>query len=317
MILSPIELDILKGMLVEKEEKPKSRNKCADFTGTIEMFTEAVNAVSPINHKLEANSSHLKTPKFTRKDETRYELEIELKRESTTKELISGTTHRSGLLVVNIEDNKVNVKAEYTSKETKNYLLNVMEGLNYQLLKQGCIKQNLKGIKFSDFLSNQKRSEFLTSFKDVDYSSKFFKGQIVNIKFKPDENVKVLPPSLEDYRGIVRNLDINGSTLERLSLVLDEKNQNCILLSRVKLFYNFDLEGNQGKCIASISFPSTLNGKEVDTSNELEVSVEVLKDKASKLNWGIPRLQKRISRELDKIVVNKYYSKYSIEPATV
>jgi len=56
------------------------------------------------------------------------------------------------------------------SVETKDFLDKVVENLNYQLQQYSCIKQNLRGIKFSDFSSNQKRTEFLTSFKEMNYS---------------------------------------------------------------------------------------------------------------------------------------------------
>ena len=200
MILSPLESDILKGMLIEKEEKPKWQNKSAPFIGDTTKLKQAIREIKPLEINLKLNCEHEKVPRFEKKDDTRYELSIELKRVNSTKELISGTTHRSGLLVVSIENGKINVKTEYTSAETKDYLNKLCERLNYQLLQNNCIKQELRGVKFSDFDSNEKRVEFLTSFKDVGYSTNFSEGSITNIKFKPDETIQNLPSSLSQYK---------------------------------------------------------------------------------------------------------------------
>lgn len=313
MILSPVELDILKGMLIEKEEKPKSQNKSALFIGDTEKLKQAIKSITPSDIRLKLNCEHEKVPRFEKKDDARYELSIELKRVNSTKELISGTTHRSGLLVVSIENGKVNVKTEYTSSETKDYLDKLCERLNYQLKQHDCIKQELRGIKFSDFASNDKRVEFLTSFKDIGYTTNFFNGSITNIKFKPDETIKDLPTSLSQYKDRVKNLNINGNLLEQLPLILEPDNKRCIYLTRVSILYNFDIEGNQGKCFATIYFPSVLNGKKLDPTRELEVIVEVVRDRKSNIVWGLDRLQKRLARELHRIVVNKYYSQYSPE----
>lgn len=312
MLLSPNELDYLKGLLINKEEKPKATNKTAPFIGTPERLREVTLSVDPNSVSLKGNCKHLKQPSFVPKGDNRYELEINIERTNTTKDLISGKTHHEGRLTVLLDKGKVNVKVEYTSSETKKYLEDLASNLNYKLKEEGCISMDLKGIKFRDFKSNLDRVDFLTGFRNIDVTGILFNGEVVNIKFKPDETLKSIPSDLEPYRDKVRNLDINGSLLEELPHIEEPSYKNAILLSRIKIRYRFDVDGNRGECIASISFPSTLNGKEVDDSTELVVSVEVLKTRDSHIVTNTGRLQNRLSRVLDQVVQSKYFSIYDV-----
>jgi hypothetical protein len=310
MLLSPHELDYLKGLLINKEEKPKAINKTAPFIGTPDKLKEVALNLDPESASLKGNCEHLKKPSFIPKGDNRYELEINIERTNTTKDLITGKTRHEGRLTVSLTKGKVNVKVEYTSSETKKYLDELASNLNYRLKEEGCISKDLKGIKFCDFKSNQDRVDFMTGFKDIDVTGKFFEGEVVNIKFKPDESLKSIPDDLESYRNRVRNLDINGSLLEELPHIEEPAYKNAILLSRIKIRYKFEIDGNKGACIASISFPSTLNGKNVDKNTDLVVSVEILKTKDNHIITNIGRLQNRLSRVLDQVVQSKYFSVY-------
>ncbi|MCB0651502.1 MAG: hypothetical protein KDC85_09530 [Saprospiraceae bacterium] len=313
MLLSPNELDYLKGLLIDKEEKPKAINKTAPFIGTEKKLREVVLALDPKIVPLSGNCKHLKQPTFIPKGDNRYELEINIERTNTTKDLISGKTRHEGRLTISLINDKLNVKEEYTSTDTKKYLDQLSSSLNFKLKKEGCIIVDLKGIKFRDFKSNLDRVEFMTGFINIDITDTFFEGQVVNIKFKPDESLKVIPADLEPYRNKVRNLDINGSLLEELPHIEKDSYKNAILLSRIKIRYNFQIDGNKGACIASINFPSTLNGKKVDDKTDLVISVEVLKTRDSHIITNNNRLQNRLSRVLDQIVQSKYFSLYDFQ----
>ena len=242
------------------------------------------------------------------KGENRYELDIDIERTNTSKDLISGKTRHAGRLTVLLEKGKVNVKIEFTSQETKLYLEEVATALNVKLKESNCIQEDLRSIKFQDFKANRSRVIFLTSFKDLTYSDHFSQGEIVNIKFKPDESITNLPNELNSYKGKVRNLDINGNLLEELPHIEQSEYQDAILLSRVKIKFKFAVDGNSGFCVAEIGFPSSLNGKNVDTNTDLLVSVEIIKSKENNITENIPRLQNRLSRLLDQIVLSKYNS---------
>ena len=308
MLLSPIELNYLKGMLVEKEEKPKSLNKSAVFSGTVEQLKDLIQMIKPEELVLRQNCKHLSTPIFVSKGSERYELEIEIERHNTSKDLISGKTHHTGRLTVLLEEGRVNVKTEFTSPETKMYLEEVATALNWRLKEAKCINDDLRSIKFKDFSSNKDRVVFLTGFKNISYADNFSSGEIISIKFKPDETIDDLPYELNSYRGRVRNLDINGSLLEELPHIDLPEYQNAILLSRVKIKFKFAIDGNSGYCVAEIDFPSTLNGQKVDDNTDMLVSVEIIKSKDNNIKDNIPRLQNKLSRILDQIVLSKYNS---------
>ena len=184
--------------------------------------------------------------------------------------------------------------------------------INRRLLDEGCITQDIKGIKFRDFRSNLDRVEFLTGFKDINASGVFFNGEVVNIRFKPDEALPTIPDDLKPYLDKVRNLDINGSLLEELPHIEEDSYKNAILLSRIKIRFRFEIDGNKGECDATIGFPSILNGKTVDDTTELVVSVEVLKSKNSQILIPKGRLQNRLSRRLDQVIQSKYFTVYDI-----
>ena len=310
MILSPNELDYLKGLLVSKEEKTKATNKSAPFVGKPEKLREVVYRISPGAVNLKGNCKHLSTPRFIAKGDDRYELEINLERTNTTKDLISGKTRHEGRLTVLLENGKVNVKVEYTATETKKYLEDFASEINRRLRDEGCITQDIKGIKFRDFRSNLDRVDFLTGFKDIDASGIFFNGEVVNIRFKPDETLSAIPDDLQPYLDKVRNLDINGSLLEELPHIGEESYKNAILLSRIKIRFRFEIDDNKCECDATIGFPSTLNGKSVDDTTELVVSVEVLKSRNAQLVTPKGRLQNRLSRSLDQVIQSKYFTVY-------
>lgn len=313
MILSPCELDYLKGLLVEKEEKPKSLNQSAPFVGQISQLRQIVAAIQPNKIPLRLNCEHLKTPRFIDKGENRYELEVEIERRNTNKDLISGKTRHTGRVSVLIEGNRVHVKIEFSSTETKSYLESVALAVNAKLKETNCINQDLRSIKFKDFPSNRARVEFLTGFAGLGYEDHFSSGEIVNIKFKPDEKIDNLPNELNSYRGRVRNLDINGNLLEQLPHIELPEYQDAILLSRVKIRFKFALHGNSGYCVAEIDFPSTLNGKEVDEETDMQISVEIQKHRDNRISDNIPRLQNQLSRLLDKIVLNRYSTNLNVK----
>ncbi|MBK8564435.1 MAG: hypothetical protein IPN76_14135 [Saprospiraceae bacterium] len=102
----------------------------------------------------------MQEPKLVSKGDNRYEIEINIERQNTTKDLISGRTQHEGRLTVLLDKGKVNVKIEYTSTETKKYLEDVAADLNDKLKGAGCIREDLRSIKFKDFPSNKDRVEF-------------------------------------------------------------------------------------------------------------------------------------------------------------
>lgn len=306
LLLSPNELNHLKGLLVEIEDKPKSLNKSARFYATLTDLKDVINNFDPNNIKLRQNCRHLKQPRFVQKAENRFEMEIEIERTNTTKDLISGKTIHQARFTVLLEHNNLNNKIEFTSHETKLFLTDISSALNFKFRNSNFIHEDLKSITFRDFLNNKERVEFLTGFKNIDFSGNFSNGEIINIQFKPDESILSLPNELQSYRGKVKNLDINGNLLEELPHIYNEEYQSSILLARVKIKFDFEVDGNSGVCIAEIGFPSTLNGKEVDMETELIVTLEIIRTKGDNITGNIQRLQNKLSRIIDQIVLSKY-----------
>ena len=108
-------------------------------------------------------------------------------------------------------------------------------------------------------------------------------------------------------KDTVSNLNINGSNLDKLSYVQSELYRPCVLLERVKVKFDFELNGEIGFCVAEIGFPSSLNNKTVDYQTELQTSIVIPPIKENKrLKTKLSTLQHRLSKKLDDFVMKRY-----------
>lgn len=310
MLLSPLEINELKEMLQEKEDRLKSISRHAEWVGK---STDLQTAIIQINEKIlsikpEVNCKLIENNDFMSKKEDYYELEVKLERTSATKDLITGITQHEARVGVYLENGKVYVKCEYTAPETKKYIEKIVTEINKTFVEKGNITSPIKSILFRDFGSHAARIDFLLSFSKVKASDYFYNPDIENIKFRPDPDVKDIPSDLAKMKDKVTNLDINGNNLDTLDYLTEDKYKSCILLERIIIKFDFQFQDNKGICIAEIGFPSTLNNKrKIDYDTEFETSIKLPNLKANKgFSMSNSRLQNALSRKLDELVRMKY-----------
>lgn len=75
-------------------------------------------------------------------------------------------------------------------------------------------------------------------------------GRIVDLTIKPNSARAGadLPPELSLLEGSIRNMRMDGDTLNEISLIANEQYHGLFLMTRVLVDHRFDLEGVRGKC---------------------------------------------------------------------
>jgi len=307
MLLLPEELDKIRDMLEEKEEKPKSvirRVPVAEGVSLRDILLQ--NPVAFDEIKPEMNCTLTEIPQFKVKNDNTGEVQFKMKRENATKDLITGTSYRDATVSLSQVDNELIMKVEYTSTETKKFAYKAVDRMNQRFKQMGYTLSDAVSIKFGDF-DNESRINFLLGFTQGVASDHFYNGIIENIKFKPDGGAGKLPDDLEPMKDTVSNLNINGSNLDKLSYVKSNNYRPCVLLERVKVKFDFELNGEIGFCVVEIGFPSSLNNKTVDYQTELQTSITIPPIKGNrKLTTKLSTLQSRLSKKLDDFVMRRY-----------
>lgn len=303
MLLAPSELDELRNMLKEKEDKEKSVNRTAKWKNVSVNLDSAVQQLGDIFSSITPpiNSKMIERPTLKRIRDNYYEVPIKLERTNTTKDLMSGTSQHDATVGFILEGQKLSIKLVYTSTETKKVIDKIVVQTNKKLAELELTSGEANKIVFGDF-NNESRIDFLLSFSDV-INDTFSNGKLENIKFKPDDTKENLPEDLEPMKGRVSNLSINGSGLNALNYVKKIEYKRCVLLEKVVVKFDFNHAGNIGTCTAEIGFPSTLNNKIIDEQTELQTILDIkAAKKGTKFILSINALHKQLSKKLDEIV---------------
>lgn len=81
-------------------------------------------------------------------------------------------------------------------------------------------------------------------------------GKIVDLAIKPNNASRPtnLPPELKLLEGSIRNMRMDGDTLNGISLLVNEDYHGLFVMARVLVDHRFDLEGIRGKCSTAYSF---------------------------------------------------------------
>ncbi len=310
LILSPNELDMIRGNIIKKEEKPKQKIRISKLTGEKDKIKKIIDGLNPkiLKIPLSNGCTHVLKPELKKIGVNTYLLKVKIERENTSKDFLIGKSQREGSLKIEISDQDIRSKLEYTSTDIRKFMNMVCEHLDYYLKEKNVIDKPSRKIKFIDFISNLERVEFMVSLSSLKYSNIFIESEIKNIRFCPDIRKRKLPIGIEEYSGSVKNMDLN--LINRLKLFEDEEIKESILMSRIKIEYKFQLEGSSGYCIGTIHFPSALNAKSPDWSDELEITLELKNTKSLYTKIPTNSLQRKLSQRLRDLVITKYLGSY-------
>lgn len=310
LILSPNELDMIRGNIIKKEEKPKQKTRISKLIGDKKKIKDAIEILNPkiLKLPLASGCSHTVKPELKKIDDNTYLLEVKIVKENTSKDLLVGKSEREGSVRIVIGDKDIRSNLEYTSADVRKFLSMVCERLDVHLQQEKVIGKPSRKIQFVGFRSNQERVEFLVSFSDLRYSNIFIESEVKNIRFCPDQRKGKLPVGIEEYSGSVKNMDLN--LINKLRLFDDDNIKDSVLMSRIKIEYKFQFEGSTGYCNGTIHFPSALNAKSPDWDDELEVTLELKSTKDSFYRILPNTLQRKLSQQLRNLVVTKYLGSY-------
>lgn len=185
------------------------------------------------------------------KDHTRIALDIEIEIEDQLENFKSTTIQRNAKIDVILENDVLIINKNYTSPETKEVVDFVVEKVRKFLKQEHYIGKDddFFTIRFDDF-KDSKRVEFLKSFRNISVSQLRYKSIVdLDIVYK------------DDYKGFdklldnISNMKVRGLNLDMHPFVADVAYYSKILVSGMKIRYDFDLGTEKGEIILDLGFP--------------------------------------------------------------
>lgn len=305
LLLSPRELDLLRNMLAEKEDRPKTVERNAKFSDTNKTLWEVLSKIgfdsNSIN--LPPNCHFTYKPAFKREDKNNPNevfLEYEIERENTTKDLLTGKTIHSGRISFNLKNQNLSSELEYTAPQTYDLNIKIFSSIEKSLKSDGYIKEEFDKITFSDF-NNESRIDFFRSFLETKGNKVFYDPNIETLKIKPDSSSSNLPKDLEVMKGKVRILNIDGNKLDDLPHVSKDEYKKNILCEKIKIKYKFKFKETEGICYVDICFPNVLTSDKTET----EFQTSIILPRSKKFLDVAKELNKFLTREFNLLKENK------------
>lgn len=262
-LLSPTEYEDLKECQRNKETIPKRRSTTFKYVSD----TELIRSIPRLNEiKLEKlknyeyeNYKIINVSGFYRNaDNNQIQLDYKIERTNLSKDWYEQVNVYEGAIEISVasSDNKLNISTEHSTDETKeiNKLL-VKEVAN--TLKEEAMIENEEGnvTKFGDF-SNESRIKFLLSFVNdtLDDTNTFSFDEITDIEISIDSESK-LPTDFQWMEDKVSNIKFQGKSLHETDILKEETYYSSLIISSLKIDYEFNINSGNGKCTFEIEFP--------------------------------------------------------------
>lgn len=185
------------------------------------------------------------------KDQIKIALDIEIEIEDQLENYNSTTIDRTAKIDVILEKEVLIINKNYTSPETKEVVDFVVEKVRKYLKAEQYINKDADFfmIRFDDF-KDDKRVEFLKSFQHLSNNQIKYKSIVdLDIEYK------------DDYKGFDKLLDsissmkVKGDNLENHPFIADINYYSKILVSGIKIKYEFDLGMEKGEIVLELGFP--------------------------------------------------------------
>lgn len=185
------------------------------------------------------------------KDKIKVALDIEIEIEDQLENFKSTTIERNAKIDVVLENEVLIINKNYTSPETKEVVDFVVEKVRKFLKQEHYIDKDddFFMIRFDDF-KDEKRVEFLKSFQNISVPQLTYKS-IVDLDIVYKDNHKGFDKLLDS----ISNMKIRGLNLDNHPFVSDINYYSKILISGMKIKYEFDLGTEKGEIIIDLGFP--------------------------------------------------------------
>ncbi len=242
----------------------------------------------------------------SKKKETKIALDIEIEIENQLENYRSTTIDRNAKIDIFLEKDVLIINKNYTSPETKEVVDFVVEKVRKYLKEEQFINKDddFMTIRFDDF-EDQKRVEFLKSFQHL--NSK-------NLKYKSIVDLDI--EYRNDYKGFdklldsIKSMKVKGDNLENHPFIADVNYYSKIIVSGIKIKYEFDLGMERGEIILDLGFPE-FDSTSVDEENSNPIFVFSI----NVINCLNKSNTYRITSEL-AVIIEKYknevYAQYKI-----
>lgn len=185
------------------------------------------------------------------KNQIKVALDIEISIEDQLENFNSTTVDRNAKIDVILEKDVLIINKNYTSPETKEVVDFVVERVRKYLKEEHFIgkDEDFFTIRFDDF-KDEKRVEFLKAFTNISVTQLIYKSIVdLDIEYK------------DDYKGFDKLLDsissmkVKGTNLENHPFVADLNYYSKILVSGMKIKFDFDLGTEKGEIVLDLDFP--------------------------------------------------------------
>jgi len=280
LLLSPNELDNLKSIYKDKEDKPKEieRNAKANLgkKSLWETFnTDLVNLrdLGSISIGRNCTLKEITSIERVNSDYNHIMIRYTLEKENTTKDFLTGKTSHDGEIEITYQNNKIKFIDKHTSSETYKVNKSYFDKFSNALKKNNLIEEEFNSISFLDF-ENNKRIQFLLSFFDLRNSIAFKvnKMTLEDMRFRADESVNEMPQDLESLKGRVSNLNLHGKELDDTIYLSQTEYRDSILCEKMKFGISYNYMNRNGLCYLEFSFSGAL-GKTDYNDSELKISI--------------------------------------------
>ncbi|MEG1025518.1 MAG: hypothetical protein RSF34_13655 [Flavobacterium sp.] len=185
------------------------------------------------------------------KNQIKVALDIEIEIEDQLENFRSTTIERNAKIDVVLDNDVLIINKNYTSPETKEVVDFVVESVRKFLKQEHYINKNddFFTIRFDDF-KDAKRVEFLKSFQNISTPQLTYKS-IVDLDIEYKDNHKGFDKLLDS----ISSMKIRGMNLENHPFVSDLNYYSKIVVSGIKVKYDFDLGTEKGEIILDLGFP--------------------------------------------------------------
>ncbi|MED1646806.1 hypothetical protein P4U99_27225 [Brevibacillus agri] len=276
MVLSPKEFEMLQEKQETKESHPKHRNSTLKsnsnktLVSVISDFEINLEEIEKLNEDVHLNSPMV----FQYASSNQLILDYNIIREDLTRDWVRPqSTHSAKIIITKDETSReIQICNEYTSKETDDINKKIIKEFVAFMKSKGESEDKLVTISAYDF-NNRERFNFMLQLAEdsEDGSLEFIEIRDVEIGPDPD-NPPQNPNSIIQQN--VKKVIINGTALERNSLLTSDQDKDNLLLRSIEVAYKFNCNGVKGTCVLQYGFMHFFRNQ--NTSQDFQVALRYL-----------------------------------------
>ncbi|WP_440619677.1 GapS4b family protein [Bacillus subtilis] len=262
-LLSPTEYEELKECQRSKETIPKRRSTTFTYVSDKELI-RSIPRLNEIkldklkNYEYE-NYKIIDVSSFHRnEDNNQIQLNYKIERTDLSKDWYQQVNVYEGAIEISVDpsDNKLNISTEHSTDETKEINKLLVREVANTLKKESMIENEVGNvIKFGDF-SNEERIKYLLGFVNdtLDETNTFTFDEITDIEISIDSESE-LPTDFQWMEDKVSNIKFQGKALHETDILKEETYHSSLIISSLKIDYEFNINSGNGNCTFEIEFP--------------------------------------------------------------